>query len=179
MGERSPLRSRPCQASQAKSDEVGLIERASFRPARFRPPGACLSVSVSVSIHPGTTPPPRRQPSLHPQDSEHRTGRERVGMDLESASALSRLEISLGTTPCELVGTLSIRYPPAGKSRARLALGTRATCGFPTQPNRVGASAAGLTGMSGGGEPPMTMAAPRAANAGADSIPEPPWPAKK
>src|SRR6476469_7770762 len=115
MGERSPLRSRPCQASQAKSDEVGLIERASFRPARFRPPGACLSVSVSVSIHPGTTPPPRRQPSLHPQDSEHRTGRERVA-----------------TTPCELVGTVSIRYPPAGKSRARLALGTRATCGFPT-----------------------------------------------
>ncbi len=43
------------------------------------------SVSVSVSIHPGTTPLPRCQSSLYPQASEQGSGRERVGTDLESA----------------------------------------------------------------------------------------------
>lgn len=47
------------------------------------------------------------------------------------------------------------------------------------QTNRAGASVAGSSATSGSGELPMTMAAPRAASAGADSIPEPPWPAKK
>jgi hypothetical protein len=43
------------------------------------------SVSVSVSVHPDSTSLPECQPSLYPHDSEYRSARERVGVDLESA----------------------------------------------------------------------------------------------
>jgi hypothetical protein len=49
------------------------------------PARSCLpSVSVSVSVHPGTTPNPKCLSSLYPHDSKHGDGRERVGVDLES-----------------------------------------------------------------------------------------------
>lgn len=50
-----------------------------------RPASDLPSVSVSVSIRPGTTPPPTRHCLLDPQDSECLDGRERMGTDLESA----------------------------------------------------------------------------------------------
>jgi hypothetical protein len=61
----------------------------------------------------------------------------------------------------------------------RLPFSSGRSAGSRLQVNRAGASAARLSGMSGGTEPPRTMAAPWAAKAGTDSIPEPPWPAKK
>jgi hypothetical protein len=55
-------------------------------------PVALPSVSVSVSVHPGTTSVPMCQPSLYPHASEYRNARERVGMDLESALRLALLD---------------------------------------------------------------------------------------
>jgi hypothetical protein len=47
-------------------------------------PVALPSVSVSVSVHPGTTSVPMCRPSLYPHASEYRNAREREGVDLES-----------------------------------------------------------------------------------------------
>ena len=67
-------------------DGFRLDDARSGTPLRGRDATrSLLSVSVSVSIHSGTTRLLRCQPSRDPQDSDDRSGRERVGMDLESA----------------------------------------------------------------------------------------------
>jgi hypothetical protein len=67
---------------------VGLLPRPVLVHVASSGAKVITSVSVSVSIHPGMTPPPRYQSSLYSQDSEHGGGRERVGVDLENARAL-------------------------------------------------------------------------------------------
>jgi hypothetical protein len=77
---------------------------AGARPRRVVGAKVITSVSVSASIHPGMTPPPRYQSSLYSQDSEHGGGRERVGVDLESV----RIHALRGCESRRLMLTMSL-----------------------------------------------------------------------
>jgi hypothetical protein len=102
--DKPPDGNRASRGSSGPSDSAAP-ELGSQYAARGRVNGTSLpSVSVSVSVHPGTSSLPMWPPLLYPHDREYRTGRERVGMDLEK-----RMRIQEKSPPADAAHFRAIR----------------------------------------------------------------------